>query len=282
MAGAMADGHRLRCLTLNLLNDPIRWQERARLAAQGLARLAPDVIALQEVPLDGTGDSGLARWLADQLGGLAVALCPGTGRRAGREALAVLSRWPVAQHERLEFRSQGRVAQKVRLDHAGCSWTLVNLHLHWGPLGDRVRQAQVRQILNWLSAEGAGLTVLCGDLNALPHHRSVQLLRQRFTWAQPRAGGVMTASRPLPTFPTALWRGPGPAHRLRRATLLGLGALRQRRWRAWEGTLDYILVSPTVRVLASSIVLHEPAAHDQRLCVSDHSGVMADLAAGPR
>ena len=39
----------LKVATLNLYNPPYRTEERAELVVQGLARLEPDVVGLQEV-----------------------------------------------------------------------------------------------------------------------------------------------------------------------------------------------------------------------------------------
>ena len=46
-------------VTFNLLNKPSRWHERRHLVVEGLRRLNPDVIALQEVACRTTTQSGL-------------------------------------------------------------------------------------------------------------------------------------------------------------------------------------------------------------------------------
>ena len=99
----------LRVATVNILNDLSRWAERRTLLARGLAALSPDLIALQEVT-DPLGTS-TAHWLAGELGGYSVHVCPKTGWGRKREGIAVLSRLPVERHEILDLRSQQRTAQ---------------------------------------------------------------------------------------------------------------------------------------------------------------------------
>jgi endonuclease/exonuclease/phosphatase family metal-dependent hydrolase len=260
----------LRVVTLNLLNDLAYWDYRAPLVVAGLAALRPDVIALQEVRLSPNN----AAWIADQLGGFALEVCPGTARRTNREGLAILTRRSVLAHDRMVFEHQGRVAQRVVIDHARTRWTVCNAHLHWSVRDDRTRQEQVTRLLGWLSPGEP--TVLCGDLNAPPHYRAVATLRQRFVWAQ--TPPHTAADRP--TFPTALRRGPGPRHRLRSVAVRLLGPLLHHQREPWQAVLDYIFVDPVVRVLRCDVVLDQPAPHDPRLFPSDHRGVFAELALG--
>ena len=77
----------LTIATLNLLNDLKFWNERAPLIVRNLAELSPDLIAFQEVALPENN----AAWLADQLDGYAVYLCPLTNKRGCCEGLAILT-----------------------------------------------------------------------------------------------------------------------------------------------------------------------------------------------
>ena len=90
-----------RVATVNILNDLSRWAERRTLLARGLDALSPDLIALQEVT-DPLGTS-TAHWLAGELGGYSVHVCPKTGWGRRREGIAVLSRLPVEGHEVLDL-----------------------------------------------------------------------------------------------------------------------------------------------------------------------------------
>lgn len=257
----------LRLISLNMLNDRRDWLPRAGLLAQGLSELQPDVVALQEV----RWDPSPALWLAERLGDFTAVLCPGTGHRYRREGLAILSRWPVRDHERLVFGRQGRVAQRLIVDRHDTSWLICNVHLHWNPFSDRVRRRQVEHLLAWLPAGQP--TVLCGDLNALPQWPSVSALRRRFVWAQDLPNGA----EPAPTFPTPLWRGSGLRQRLRRLALWAMGGLLADGC-PWQGVLDYVFVDPVVRVIDCRTVLDQPAADNPRLFPSDHRGLCADLA----
>src|SRR5262245_60842603 len=120
----------LKVVTLNLLRELGRWPERRGLVARGLAELGADVIALQEVALP----ENTANWLAAELGGYRVWLCPETGARAHREASAILSRWPVVEHATLDLKTQARVAHYVRVDLDGQPLIFCNGHYFWKPL----------------------------------------------------------------------------------------------------------------------------------------------------
>ena len=121
----------LRVATVNILNDLSRWDERRTLLAEGLDALSPDLIALQEVT-DPLGTS-TAHWLAGELGGYSVHVCPKTGWGRKREGIAVLSRLPVEGHEILDLGSQQRTAQFLRVRAGGRPVVLVNGHYHWLP-----------------------------------------------------------------------------------------------------------------------------------------------------
>jgi endonuclease/exonuclease/phosphatase family metal-dependent hydrolase len=105
-----------KIVTLNILNDlsqPMRWEERRTLLAAGLAALDPDFIALQEVHLPENN----AQWLADELGGYSVHLCPRNGALRDKEGEAILSRQPVREHHTLDLRTQQRVAHLVKAQY---------------------------------------------------------------------------------------------------------------------------------------------------------------------
>ena len=78
----------LTLVSLNLLDDLDLWDQRGPLVVRELDRLQPDIIAFQEVRMSINN----AQWIADQLGGYEVFLCPKTGERGRHDALALLSR----------------------------------------------------------------------------------------------------------------------------------------------------------------------------------------------
>jgi endonuclease/exonuclease/phosphatase family metal-dependent hydrolase len=261
-------GTHLRFLTLNLLNDVSNWARRAPLVLEGIRSLAPDVIALQEVNLEIDN----ARWLAEALGGYRAHVASGTGRRTGREGLAILSRWPSGRHESLSFGKQGRIAQRVVVDSGATQWTVANAHLHWSVYDDYTRRTQARTLLSWLP-ETEGPTVVCGDFNARPGYRAVATMLERFASAQSATFGREAHA----TFPTALDRGRAPRHRARAYGLRVLGRLAGRRGESWRDTLDYIFLDRRLRIVACHVALGDPAPDDPRLFASDHVALMADL-----
>lgn len=263
----MPDQHFLTVATLNILNDVTTWQARGHLIVQELRTLAPDLIALQEVALPANN----AQWIADQLKGYTVHLCPKTGRKSEHEALAILSRLPAHDHATLALVHQDRVAQRVTVDHSGQRLTFANVHLYFSLLNDSPRVAQVHRILDWLPPDAP--VILCGDFNALPTRKSIQLMRVRFVSAYATAHG----HEPEFTFPSPLHRGPGLRHSARSALMKAVGLAQQRRNAPLRVTVDYIFVEPAIHVQECRIAFHRSDAQDQRVYPSDHLGLMAKL-----
>lgn len=257
-------------VTVNILNDrraPTRWEERRPWLAEGLRRRTPDLIALQEVRLP----DRRAHWLAEQLGGYSVHVCPKSGGWAGHEGIAVLSRLPVAEHATLDLRTQSRVAQRLHVNVAGRSFGLVNGHFFWwvGDHPERVRQ--IRLLLDWLREWPAVLPLaVCGDFNGEPHTTAIQLMREHFVSAHAAVHG----REPEYTAPTPLRR---PGHPLQRLVVGVMSVIANRTLKPWRGTLDYIFVNDGVRVRTCEVVLNAPAPHDPTLYPSDHFGLAATL-----
>lgn len=251
--------------TLNLLADLHLWERRAPLVLDGFRALQPAVIALQEVSLEPNN----AEWLADQLPGYVAHLCPATPDPAS-DSLAVLTRCPVESHDTLHLGPQGRQAQRVKIVLDDRAWTIINTHLVWNPVSDRIRQAQAVRILDWM--QGDERPVLCGDLNAAPRAKSVDLLKARLRSAHQAAHG----KEPAFTYPTLLERGPGVRHWARHAALRANGLVRGKNAR-WGGTVDYILVDPALKVISCSIIFDRPSEADPGIFASDHLGLFAEL-----
>jgi endonuclease/exonuclease/phosphatase family metal-dependent hydrolase len=260
----------IRVATINILNDLSRWHERRDLLARGLADLSLDLIALQEAT-DPLG-AGTAHWLAAELGGYAAFLCPKTGWGRRREGIAILSRLPIERHERLDLRSQQRSAQLVRLTLEGVPVVFVNSHLYWPPgvHGPRVRQ--VERLLAWVAnLEPAAHIILCGDFNATPGSPAIVRIEQSLTSAHRARHG----REPEYTCPTPLVS----RNRLRGTATRGMLRLFSNRpGLGWCGTLDYLFVSPGLRVVECDVILDRPASDDPTLYASDHFGLAATLA----
>jgi endonuclease/exonuclease/phosphatase family metal-dependent hydrolase len=259
----------IRVATINILNDLSRWSERRTLLAQGLVSLSPDLIALQEVtnPLG----TSTAHWLAGELGGYSVHVSPKTGWGRKREGIAVLSRLPVESHEILDLRSQQRTAQLVYFLAGERPVVLVNGHYHWLPGAHAARVRQVERVLERLKMlDPETAVVACGDFNGTPGSPAIDLMRRSFVSAHETRHG----REPDYTCPTALVS----RERLRGAVTRGLLRLFTNRAEgSWRGTLDYIFVSPGVRVVECDVFLDLPSPNDSTLYASDHFGLVATL-----
>lgn len=247
---------RVKVLTLNILHDLESWQGRAPLIVEGLVTLQPDIIGLQECLLRPDRAHWIAEQMNDRLSGPAYQVFQArkTGRLSRIEAIAVLTRLPVREQERLTLRSGNRVAQRVRVGLPdGHLLDFINTHLHHPPAEDALRVRQARRILDWLAkVNGADAIVLAGDFNATPDEKSVQMIQNNFL-------SVFKAlNRPEPvTFGTPL---------------AGLSAQP-----VPQKTIDYIFVSPNVRVLSAQRVFDRPHPDFPYLYPSDHFGLCAEL-----
>lgn len=259
----------LRVATVNILNDLSRWSERRSLLSRGLADLALDLIALQEVT-DPLGSS-TAHWLAGELGGYEVFVCPKSGWGRNREGVAVLSRLPVEGHEVLDLRSQQRTSQLVRVRAGGRPVVFVNGHFFWPPVANTASVRQVERLLAWIGDVAPSTpAIACGDFNATPGSRAITLMKKTFASAHEAAHGC----EPEFTCPTPLVcggrvRGPVTRGLLRLFTNVP--------GKPWQGTLDYVFVSPGVRVLGCGVILDSPSPGDPTLYASDHLGLAATL-----
>ena len=229
-------GTMLRVATINVFNDLSRWHDRRCLLVQGLNEFSPDLIALQEVtePLG----HGTAHWLAAELGGYSVHVCPKSGWSRKREGVAVLSRLPVDEHEILDLGSQQRTAQLVFVRIEGHPVVFCNGHYHWPPGAHAARVRQVERLLERIESLDPEVAVIaCGDFNGTPGSPAIVSLRRVFASAHEARHGT----KPEYTFPTPLVSG----HRVREAATRRLLRLfTNRPGDSWRGTLDYIFREP--------------------------------------
>jgi endonuclease/exonuclease/phosphatase family metal-dependent hydrolase len=243
--------------TLNLFNRVGRWGERAPLVVEQVAEAAPDVIGLQEVDL--LIDQG--HWLNDRLnlwlGPPYYTACHQnkSGREAAVQAIAVLTRLPVLEHEGLDYLSTGRVAQRLLLDLGeGVHLDFYNTHLHDPATvaAEQIRHQQAGRLLRWMSRHRALPQVAVGDFNAVPGSATVVLMKRHFLSAHETAQG----QEPDCTWPSPLLVEPPEA----------------------PGALDYIFVSRRgVRVVEARVTFNRPHADDPALYPSDHFGLLARL-----
>jgi endonuclease/exonuclease/phosphatase family metal-dependent hydrolase len=259
---------RLKIVTLNILTDLSRWEQRRTLLLQGLAALSPDLIALQEVHLP----QNPARWLAEQLDYPHFVLSPKLGHSASHEALAVISRLPLEDASVLDLGGQDRIAQRVGVKLGDTTIYLANCHMYWQPGESEARLRQVERLQNWLfDLPGNPPGIVCGDFNGTPETSAIRLMRQRYLSAYATIHGT----EPDYTCPTPLPRSYWSVTR----TFLGFFLLirPQHLNLKWRGTLDYIFVDPRLQVIQSRVVLDQPLRENPRIYPSDHFGLYAEI-----
>jgi endonuclease/exonuclease/phosphatase family metal-dependent hydrolase len=226
------------------------------LLADGLARLQPAVVGLQEV--DRTRD--LDRFLAGDL------------YRVWRAADAVPSRYPrhwdavslLVAHSAGSVEAHAvkrlthmRVVQRIVLrTTAGVRVCIGNTHLHHpdGASGEATRLRQAAAAIAFLDEEPADATVLLGDLNGECREPFFAALRSA---GYRSAHAVVHGHEPERTFPSGLISG-------------GMSA-------EPPVAIDYVLVRGAAEPVDAHVAWAVPSSHDPTLFPSDHFGVTADL-----
>lgn len=264
-------------VTINILNDLSLWNERGPLLVKQIADLEPDLIAMQEVSLE--GESSNAHWVAEELNRCRedkektppyeVYICPRTGVYAKKEGIAILSRLPVKHHESLDLLTQTRVAQIVRFRVENCELLLVNGHFFWEPGISEKRQEQIELLLDFLDTQPVDLPVIiCGDLNGLPESPAIERMRRYFDLAY----RILHKQEPEYTCPTPLPHAPKVKLRNVATWLMGM---RPKPDPEWKGTLDYIFVDPRLQTEECRVVLNKPSENNSEMYPSDHFGLYA-------
>ncbi len=245
---------------------------RADAIAATLSEVDADVVCLQEVFGDGSGDDGVR--LAAGLGLHHHAGTPPTVRGASF-GNAVLSRWPVLDGgDRALSGADGRPGHRrvvwARLDAPAGPLVVMTTHLTHRFDESDLRCRQIAEVLS-LAAELRGPgdpatslpMVLAGDLNATPDSDEVRRLTGRS--AAPVPGLVFTDCWPQVR--------DDPGHTWTRAVPYTVDA-------TWpERRLDYITVSwprraPLGNPVAAHLIGDRPV---EGVWASDHLGVVVDL-----
>jgi endonuclease/exonuclease/phosphatase family metal-dependent hydrolase len=181
---------RVRIMTWNLWWRFGPWEARQPAIAATLARLDPDIVALQEVWDDGTDNQ--AGLLAAQLGyhHVYASALETDGVRFGN---AVLSRWPITGHEWRPLpappdREESRTVLRADVDGPRGPIQVFDTHLNWRFDQSDVRQDQVRAIARFVkeSPPRTFPPVLCGDFNADPLSDEIRMLTGRTVVPEPK------------------------------------------------------------------------------------------------
>lgn len=230
-----------------------------------IAEANPDVVALQEVDrgIKRTQYVDQATWLGERLGYQSV-FGPATGGAAfgvdaGEYGIAMLSRWPIVEHERRllyhqplpsEQRPAGYYAEQRAM--LGCAidinGTLIDVVCTHFDLTEDQRIHQAAEVAEFATGwHTARPVILMGDFNADPDSNEIGIIRKalRDVFHEQGINGDTRI-----TFPSGL-----------------LGS-----WTAddWSGAIDFVFVSPEVQVRDITVIRETTPA-------SDHAPVIARL-----
>ncbi|HSO96871.1 MAG TPA: endonuclease/exonuclease/phosphatase family protein [Acidimicrobiia bacterium] len=161
------------------------WAQRQPAIAATLTRLGPDIVCLQEVWEERDGPRQ-ADQLAAGLGGYHVAHAAGLGVDLATESLgnAILSRWPIRDHEARPLPAppgldELRVVLRADIDGPRGPLEVFVTHLNWRMDQSDVRQDQIRAICEFVAETSDRRTyppILTGDFNAEPDSDEIRLL----------------------------------------------------------------------------------------------------------
>ncbi len=171
---------RLTVLTWNLWWQFGPWQARAVAIEATLAAANADVVALQEVW--GDKAENYATILADKLGFHHFHADCMTMNGVGF-GNAILSRWPILETKVITLSGtaetgETRNALYAQIDGPRGPIDFFCAHLNWRYEQSHIRQAQVREVAEFVKANTAGKMppLLCGDFNAEPMSEEVRML----------------------------------------------------------------------------------------------------------
>jgi endonuclease/exonuclease/phosphatase family metal-dependent hydrolase len=257
----------LTVATLNLRHGADNWGLRAPLMLEQLSDLKPDVIGFQEVDI--RLDQG--NWICCRLNDLLedeglqyrIHHMSNPRERVALEALGVMTRLPVLEHEGFDYLIRNRVAQRLRLDLGdGALLDFYNTHLHHeqDPAGNDIREEQVRKLIPWVSRRSQRTPhVIVGDFNSFPATSPARRMKHRFRSAYEAAHGEEA--------PDTIWTP------LRTARV---------GWRPRIGmVVDYIFVSSDVQVLDARVTFDRTHQEDPKISASDHYGLAATIGIRP-
>ncbi|MCX5384463.1 endonuclease/exonuclease/phosphatase family protein [Streptomyces sp. NBC_00083] len=244
----------VRAVTLNIWGRGSAWRRRLPLVRAEIARLAPDVVGLQEVWRRGSRCQ--AEQIADALG-YHVTYAPAVTRLdRSVQGNALLSREPVTRHDVLPLPTPAGVEPRSVLRAETGATTVLVTHLTWEWEHAHIRQRQVR-FLAELAARSERDVVVLADLNAAPDTEEVRWLTSRLADVWACAGG-------------------GPGHTFTPAN----GFARKDREPARR--IDFVL-SDGLRATHAELAFTTPVrAGLRQVWPSDHFGVVCDLAPAAR
>ena len=268
----------MRVLTCNVFGHQGGWAARRQVLVDGLRRLRPDVVALQEAIVTPSNDQA-----ADILGAdYYVHHQPGRSDDGSGASIASLHPIRNVHHLELDVSSRLNPAHRwigsvaaAEIDMPSPIGPVLFVHhkASWQLPYERERELQAvraAQFVESLVAERTIHVVVAGDFDATPHAASVRF------WAGAQSlEGVSVGYRDA--WAAAHGDAPGhtfaPENELVRAGEMPLELGRR---------IDYVFVrcedhGPTLDVASCDLVFNEPSGGG--VWASDHFGVLADLVA---
>ena len=271
---------RVRVLTINVQNDE-GDPRRTRLLNQEVRRLAPDLVAFQEVGYPGRRDQ-LAELIdgtglhATHQAGVLDHVPPGADRYGGT---AVATRWP----HRIREVVQGRLADRpdiywwslaVAVPLPGLGELLFIAPTTPWPLdAEAARERQAIEVTDLDARHRTALpTVIAGDLNAAPEAAGIRYLSGQQT-LNGRSVHYHDAWAVAGDGPGHTWTVDNPVAAAEIERVIGQPGHRRR--------IDYVFVGSAhahpaarARILGARLVADRPV---DGVWLSDHAGVLVDL-----
>jgi endonuclease/exonuclease/phosphatase family metal-dependent hydrolase len=180
---------RARVVSWNVWANSGPWEARYARIEQLMRGMDADIIAMQEV-WRAVGHEPIAE-IASRLG-LVYTPCIEWFEPAALESgTAVLSRWPVTDTGSRKLTGfdggDGGLVQFARIDGPRGAIDMFVVMLDWRPDLSHVRQAQVRELAEYVNETGSAAhpVLICGDFNAGPDTDEMRMLTGHMQTAAP-------------------------------------------------------------------------------------------------
>lgn len=167
----------MKILTLNTWQEKGPWERRWEIILESLKSLKPDIICFQEV--------FNPKWVKEVMRRSQYPFSVFT-RESSVSGLFILSKYRVARELCRTYRIKSRTEDYLRyglfaeLNVCRERLAVVNTHLSWKLNEGFIREAQVRDLIQFCDREAGRLeTLICGDFNAVPGSFEVRpMIRQ--------------------------------------------------------------------------------------------------------
>jgi endonuclease/exonuclease/phosphatase family metal-dependent hydrolase len=241
---------RFRVASLNLEQDHKRWDQRRPLIESEIARLKPDILALNEVCVPRQTARSLWRGMGEAFHLVQQTRVNGL---ADVEGEALISRFPVIETGNLDYRARDMVALVARLLVDGSPVDVYVTHLYMSRGEDALRLHQAQRLLAWIrERDDVPARIVCGDFNATIEKPSAALM-----------AGVFRPTQSRPTAFTPLADSDG--------------TVSHPYWPRMDRCIDYVWIAGALKLEESGVCFDQPSPDDASLWPSDHAGVWADL-----